>query len=134
MAQTTCAALSCLEVIQPSREDNANDIASVEARLKDALFEFQSKLTPSERARLQGLRNVPEATDVMNFTEGLDAENARRRTRGVSGRLIKFLESIQQFSGIVGPLVSSNPALAALLWGSVQLMLLVCLLDVCQAL
>jgi hypothetical protein len=70
----------------------------------------------------------------MVFTAELDAENARRNTRGVAGRLIKLLESIQQFSGIVGTFVSSNPALAALLWGSVQLILLVCLLDVCQAL
>jgi hypothetical protein len=100
--------------------------------LEAALGEFQSKLTPPERARLQSLRTVPDATDVMNFTEGLDAENARRNTRGVAGRLIKLLESMQQFSGIVGTFVSSNPALAALLWGSVQLILLVCLLNVCQ--
>jgi hypothetical protein len=102
--------------------------------LEDALGEFQGKLTPLERARLQSLRTVPEATDVMVFTAELDAENAKRKTRSVASRLIKLLESIQQFSGIVGTFVSSNPALAALLWGSVQLMLLVRLLNECPAL
>jgi hypothetical protein len=70
----------------------------------------------------------------MVFTAELDAENAKRKTRSVASRLIKLLGSIQQFPGVIGTFVSSNPALAALLWGSVQLMLLVCLLDEGQAL
>ena len=59
------------------------------------------------------------------FTAELDAENAKRKTRSIASRLIKILGSIQQFSGVIGTLVSSHPAVAALLWGSVKLMLLV---------
>ena len=40
-------------------------------------------------------------------------------------RLITFLESVQQFSGIVDVFVSSNPQMAALVWGGVKFALLV---------
>ena len=38
----------------------------------------------------------------------------------MSSRLCTFLNATQQFSGIVGTFVSSNPATAAIVWGSVK--------------
>ncbi|KAM0714721.1 hypothetical protein Q7P37_009738 [Cladosporium fusiforme] len=111
----------CSKTRAPNSPNAAMAQTTVETRLEDALGEFQGKLTPPERARLQSLRAVPGASDVMVFTAELDAANAKRKTRSVASRLIKLLESIQQFSGIVGTFVSSNPALAALLPGWISL-------------
>ena len=61
----------------------------------------------------------------MIFTAELDAENAKRKGRSVAVRLITMLESVQQFSGMVSTLVLPNPAISALVWGSVQFMLLI---------
>ncbi|KAF2725462.1 hypothetical protein K431DRAFT_215605 [Polychaeton citri CBS 116435] len=59
----------------------------------------------------------------MVLTTHLDAANAQRSGRCVATRVSILLESVQQFSGVVGTFVSSHPAIAALVWGSVQLML-----------
>jgi hypothetical protein len=82
-------------------------------------------LTPEQRARLQALNAVPDAAAVITFTKEVDDENAKRRSRCVASRLCGVLESVQQFSSIVGTFVSSHPEVAALVWGSVKFALLV---------
>lgn len=91
--------------------------------LQEALNEFQDSLTPAERGRYQALKVVPDASAVMTLTAQLDDENAKRKTRCVASRVSNVLESVQQFSGVIGIFVSSNPTIAALVWGSISLML-----------
>lgn len=80
---------------------------------------------------MSAIAAVPDAAAVIKFTEELDSENAKRRTRCVATRMFTILESVQQFSAIVDTFVSSNPKIAALVWGSVKLALLVSLSPCC---
>lgn len=51
-------------------------------------------------------------------------ENAKLGHRCVATRLLSFSQSIRQFPIVVDTFVSSNPAVPALVWGSVKLALL----------
>jgi hypothetical protein len=89
------------------------------------LDQFESKLTPEQTAQLRNISSVPDANAVIVFTTQLDEENAKRKSRCVASRLSTFLQSIQQFASVVETFVSSNPKIAALIWGSVKFALLV---------
>lgn len=91
--------------------------------LSDAIKSFQNSLDPDQKARLEAIQAVPDAHAVAGFTYQLDQENAKRKSRCVAARISPLLESVQQFSGIVETFVSSNPHIAALVWGSVKLVL-----------
>lgn len=91
--------------------------------LSDALKSFQDCLDSEQKAELEAIRAVPDAHAVAEFTHQLDLESAKRKSRCVAARLSPFLESIQQFSGIVETFVSSHPQIAALIWGSIKLVL-----------
>lgn len=79
----------------------------------------------SKIKRLQGIAAVPDATAIIAFTTQLDNGNANRGSCCVAMRLLKFLQSIQQFTTVMGTFVSSNPVIPALVWGSVNLAVLV---------
>ncbi|KAH0375897.1 hypothetical protein KCU84_g2365, partial [Aureobasidium melanogenum] len=91
--------------------------------LSDAIKSFQNCLEPDQKARLEAIKAVPDAHAVAQFTYQLDQENAKRKSRCVAARISLLLDSVQQFSGIVETFVSSNPHIAALVWGSVKLVL-----------
>jgi hypothetical protein len=99
--------------------------SSDSAELKVALDQFQSNLTQDQTAQLRSISSIPDANAVIIFTTQLDEENAKRNSRCVASRLYTFLQSIQQFASIVETFVSSNPRIAALVWGSVKFALLV---------
>lgn len=82
-------------------------------------------MTPEQKNRLHGTAAIPDAPAIIAFTTQLDNENAKRRSRCVATRLLTFLQSIQQFTTVVDTFVSSNPAIAALVWGSVKFAILV---------
>ena len=94
-------------------------------QLKTALENFEAVLTPEQKIRLQNTAAVPDAPAIIAFTTQLDQENATRGTRCVATRLLEFLQSIQQFTTVVDTFVSSNPGIAALVWGSVKFAILV---------
>ena len=94
-------------------------------QLKTALASFEAILTHEQKNRLQGIAAVPDAPAIIAFTTQLDNENAKRGSRCVATRLLTFLQSIQQFTMVVDTFVSSNPAIAALVWGSVKFAVLV---------
>ena len=98
---------------------------SIDEPLRLALRDFQDILSPGQKRDLLAQATVPDAAAVFIFTAGIDRENAKRRSRGVATRLFGFLESVQQFSSIVDTFVSSNPSIAALVWGSVKFAILV---------
>jgi hypothetical protein len=90
-----------------------------------ALRDFQDILSPEQKRYLLAQTTVPDAAAVIILTSEIDNENAMRRSRCVATRLFGFLESVQQFSSIVDTFVSSNPNIAAVMWGSVKLAILV---------
>ena len=61
----------------------------------------------------------------MIFTAQLDRDNQLRKGRGIASRLYSILQSMQTFSTVVDTFVSSHPEIAALVWGSVKLTMLV---------
>ena len=115
--------MSAVTLGSTARTDNTN--GSVLKLLEIALSEFGSILTDDERKQLQQIKGVPDASAALVFTAKLDASNSTRRGRSIGARAYSMLQSIQQFSEIVDTFVSAHPDIAALVWGSVKLTVLV---------
>lgn len=99
--------------------------ASVDQSLQQAIREFEGALSPDQNKQLQAIKAVPDEAAVITLTAQLDEKNAQRRTSCVASRLYTLLQSVQQFTTIVDTFVSSHPNIAALVWGSVKLTMLV---------
>ncbi|EEY23650.1 predicted protein [Verticillium alfalfae VaMs.102] len=97
----------------------------VRTSLEYAVKDFQSILTDQQRSKLNQIGTIRDAETVITFTAQLDMANQLRKGRGVASRLHPVLESVQAFSTVVGTFVSSHPEIAALVWGSVKLAMLV---------
>jgi hypothetical protein len=115
--------MSAIALGTTPRIHNTGD--SVTKSLEIALSEFGSVLTDDERKQLQQVKGVPDASAALVFTAKLDASNSTRRGKSIGARAYSMLQSIQQFSVIVDTFVSANPNIAALVWGSVKLTILV---------
>jgi hypothetical protein len=91
--------------------------------LEDAIRDFKAILSNDERSELMKATAVPDVGAVMKFTAELDLKRLSQSTRGRSfaSRIFPFLQRFQSFASIVSTFVSSNPAISALVWGSVQL-------------
>ncbi|KAJ5930832.1 hypothetical protein N7466_006325 [Penicillium verhagenii] len=88
--------------------------------LDSALARFKGILTAVEQQQFtDSSAAVPDAGGVLFFVAQLDAENASKSRRSIAPRLCTFLSATQQFSGAIGTFVSSNPAIAALVWGGI---------------
>ncbi|KAJ5261119.1 hypothetical protein N7478_011714 [Penicillium angulare] len=88
--------------------------------LNRALTKFQDVLTTEEKQKLQTITAVPDAGGVAFFVAQLDAEKAIKTRRSVAPRLCTFLSATQQFAGAVETFISSNPKVAALIWGGIK--------------
>ncbi|KAM0273218.1 hypothetical protein ACHAQH_008386 [Verticillium albo-atrum] len=95
-----------------------------EKSLEDAVAGFQSILTSDECTKLATIGAIRDPETFMTFTAQMDRENQLNKGKGVASRIIRVLESVQQFSGVVETYISSNPKIAALIWGSVKMALL----------
>ncbi|CAI7598931.1 unnamed protein product [Penicillium glandicola] len=88
--------------------------------LKQALVQFEDALTDDERRQYQASTVNPDAASVIAFVAEIDSSKSDTTRRCVAPRLCTFLEATQQFSAIVDTFVSSNPQIAALIWGGVR--------------
>jgi hypothetical protein len=97
--------------------------------LPQALNDFKAGLTADELHRFQQIIGsnaaAPDASSVMLLVSQIDAEKAGKFSRCIGPRLTPFLEVVEQFSSIVQTFVSSNPTIAALIWGGVKVALLI---------
>jgi hypothetical protein len=102
-------------------------IGHVTARrtLENALNDFQSVLTTDDIRELHKVKIIPDADAVLVFTAQLDAQNRTRKGSSIASRLYSVLQSVRDFCTIVNTIVSSHPEIAALVWGSVKLTMLV---------
>ncbi|EFX02765.1 hypothetical protein CMQ_2694 [Grosmannia clavigera kw1407] len=89
--------------------------------IEDALKDFESVLSVSQRQELYTKTSIPDADAVLIFTAELDARNSNRKGRSIASNLFTVLQSVRDFSNIVGTFVSAHPEIAALVWGSIQL-------------
>jgi hypothetical protein len=96
---------------------------SPEKVLEVAIREFETVLPQDKLALLQDMKRdaVPDADAVMVLTAQLDAASRSRRGRSIASRLHSVLQSVREFSAAIDTFVSSNPEIAALIWGSVKI-------------
>ncbi|KAJ5153807.1 uncharacterized protein N7500_009246, partial [Penicillium coprophilum] len=87
--------------------------------LKTALENFQNTLTEEQKREFRGSTTKVDITSFTVFVADIDARNSSRRTP-VGPRLCPFFEAMQQFTGVVDTFVSSNPVIAALVWGGIK--------------
>ncbi|KAJ3566121.1 hypothetical protein NPX13_g7256 [Xylaria arbuscula] len=99
----------------------AAQTANHENELQTALAQFRSALTQDQQVDLLSSNTVPDAESILAFTAGLDAENRRRKGHSVGSRVYTVLRSVRDFCDVIGIFVSSNPQIAALVWGSIRL-------------
>jgi len=99
---------------------SSREALSPTKQLTEAVDDFQNILTEDQRTALKKIKSIPDADAVLVFTAELDASQQHRR-RSIATRLHSVLESVQQFSAVIDAFVSSNPEIAARVWGSVRL-------------
>ncbi|KAF9772357.1 hypothetical protein IL306_009935 [Fusarium sp. DS 682] len=105
-----------------ARKDKTEAVTELET----AVASFQARLNDDQRTRLQSLKSTPhDIQAVIVFTAELDRADPKRRGKSIATRLSSFLQTIQQFFPAIDVFVSSNPDLAALIWGSVKLTFLI---------
>ena len=103
----------------------ANSITANPATvISEALSDYETVLSDEEKIQLHS-HGPPDAMAAINLATRIDEENTTHRRRCMGPRLITILESVQQFSTVVDTFVSSNPNIAALVWGGLKLTLLV---------
>ena len=90
------------------------------------MSEFRQILSSDQIAQLTSFSsNTPTADDVVRLTDDLMEANAGRKSRIFASRVQGLLSSVQQYCTIVDTYAGSNQ-IAALVWGSIKLVLLVC--------
>ena len=72
-----------------------------------AIDEFQDALNPTQKAELLAIHGAaaPDAQTVLTFTAEVDRTNQRRESCCVASRLHGTLQSVQQFTDVVGTFV-----------------------------
>ncbi|KAF6525751.1 hypothetical protein HZS61_011546 [Fusarium oxysporum f. sp. conglutinans] len=93
--------------------------------LEDAIQDFQAILTDDQRQKLSSIGAIQDPDTAMIFTAQLDRDNQLKKGRGIACRLSSVLQSVQTFSTVVDTFVSSHPQIAALVWGSIKLAMLI---------
>jgi len=104
-------------VVSPQSNLHAADPT---ATLREALMSFESMLTDEQKLRYHASCAKPDSSGAITLIIEINTNNQTRAGRCVASRLYTFLEAIQQFTGVVGTFASSNPTIAALIWGGVK--------------
>lgn len=90
-----------------------------------ALSKFQLMLSPEQAAQLSLFSSTPPtADDVVQLTNQIIEFNKNRKSNILAGRFYGLLSSVQQYYSIVDICAGPNQ-IAALVWGSVKLVILV---------
>ena len=90
--------------------------------LENDIANFQAILSDADRKKLHALKTAShDAQSIITFTAELDSVDPNRRGKSAASRLASCLQTIEQFTPIINTYISSNPEIAALIWGSVKL-------------
>ncbi|KAJ5928123.1 hypothetical protein N7466_007079 [Penicillium verhagenii] len=92
--------------------------------LMRALADFKQSLTDEEKQQYRAHEANPGASSIIEFMRVVDESKPQTNMRCLGSRLCTFLDKTQQFATIVETFVSSNPVIAALVWGSVKFAIL----------
>ncbi|KAJ5911088.1 uncharacterized protein N7473_000391 [Penicillium subrubescens] len=72
----------------------------------------------------QANATTPGPSSINEFVRIIDESKSKTTMRCMGSRLCTFLDKTQQFAGVADTFVSSNPSIAALVWGSVKMAIL----------
>lgn len=81
---------------------------------------------PEEFAMLSSSTTPPSAQSIINLTSMIDGKSKLRRLRQCASSFIPFLESLEQYFLAMEAINSPNRQIAALVWGSLKIVILVC--------
>lgn len=112
------AVVRCTSLAAPASKSNPT------ATLAQDLHIFENTLNDCQKREYQKQASKPDASAVVAFVSQLDRQSSGRVGRCVASRICTFLDAIQQFANVVDTFVSSNPTLAALIWGGVKFAIL----------
>ncbi|RBR10780.1 uncharacterized protein FIESC28_09311 [Fusarium coffeatum] len=89
--------------------------------LQNAINSFRTALTPEQLAEFNSIQSVPDTDAVLVFTAELDLRRQSQKGKSIASRLFPVLQAVHSFIGVIDTYVSSNPTIAALVWGSVKI-------------
>ncbi|KAF5572883.1 NACHT domain-containing protein [Fusarium pseudocircinatum] len=95
--------------------------------LQNAIDSFRTVLTPEQLAEFDCIRSVPDTDAVLVFTAELDLQRQNHKGKSIASRLYPVLQAVHNFTSIIDTFVSSNPTIAALVWGSVKMTMMIML-------
>ncbi|RFN47649.1 nacht domain protein [Fusarium flagelliforme] len=72
-------------------------------------------------AEFNSIQSVPDTDAVLVFTAELDLRRQSQKGKSIASRLFPVLRAVHSFIGVIDTYVSSNPTIAALVWGSVKM-------------
>ena len=105
------------------RNRSRTHISDPTSSLRVSLKDFESTLSENQKSHFSRDFGKLDQNTVISFITEIDQTQGTMQ-RSVSSRLCTFLEAVQKFAGIVDTFVSSNPSIAALVWGGVKTTLL----------
>ncbi|KAF8462151.1 hypothetical protein BDZ91DRAFT_360385 [Kalaharituber pfeilii] len=101
----------------PSAGPQAMGTITGRQHLLAAVNNFINLLSPQQRATL-----TQTGGDFVGLTKALQDKRVSEKR---INRCEAFLQSVQQFSGIVDTMIQHEPVISALLWGSIKILFLV---------
>lgn len=107
------------------RSSTNSDLSDSQDKLQQALTDFYQLLTLEEFAVFTKTTE-PSALSVVGLTSEIDKKRSGLGLRRLGPCFEPFLKSIQRFSSVVEALISSSHQIAALVWGSVKFVVIVC--------
>ena len=96
--------------------------------LQHAINSFRTGLTPEQLGEFNSIQSLPDTNAVLVFTTELDMRRQSQRGKSIASRLFPVLQAVHSFTGVIETFVSSNPVIAALVWGTVKMTMQVRLL------
>jgi hypothetical protein len=94
--------------------------------LDQALENFRDNLTPNQKAEFESISNgTPKPEDVSVLVAKINLKNSNRKSRICADKLRTVLDPIQQYCAVVDTFIQSNPTVAALVWGTAKIFILV---------
>ncbi|KAF5571100.1 NACHT domain-containing protein [Fusarium pseudoanthophilum] len=107
--------------VTPSKPKEGDQI------LQNAINSFRAVLTPEQLSEFECIQSVPDTDAVLVFTAELDLQRQKKKGKSIASRLFPFLQAVHNFAAVIDTLVSSNPTIAALVWGSVKMTMMIML-------
>ncbi|KAF9775137.1 hypothetical protein IL306_006786, partial [Fusarium sp. DS 682] len=113
-------------LLTPALKPNFVVSDSFTGPVRKGLREFRL-LTPEQLVEFDCIQSVPDTDAVLVFTAELDLRRQSQKGKSIASRLFPVLQAVHSFTAVVDTFISSNPTIAALVWGSVKMTMMIML-------